>query len=342
MQEEVMKKISLTHIWSSVFAALMYCYFVSAKLPKGVFRFISLLPVFCLFAGFPLLLSSAYGTAVAFFFFTWLSNFKLLAFAFDRGLLSSSSPAQRSLLTFVAMASLPLRLKRRNTNRSKVLPLNLAAEMAAFAGLLQLVFRYGNGAHPNLLLIWYSLIVFLMVDVLVGVSGAAVRFLTDLDLDPPSNEPYLACSLREFWGRRWNLAVTTTLRSVVYDPVRELFVSIVGGAWAPLPATMATFVVSGIMHELLLFYITRAHPSWEMTKLFLLHGVCVAAEFEAARVWGDARRLPVVVSWVLTMGFVVTTAFWLFFPPIIRTGADTMVLEEFKASIEFIKGYWRN
>ncbi|VFR03506.1 unnamed protein product [Cuscuta campestris] len=337
-----MEKISLTHVWFLVLASLVYCYFVSANLPKGIFRFISLTPVFGLFTVFPLLHSSAFCTAVAFFFFTWLSNFKLLAFSFDRGPLSSSSPAYRSLLTFIAMASLPLRLKKKNVNRSKILRLNLAAEIAGFAGLLQLIFRYGDGAHQNLVLIWYSLLVFLMVDVLVGVSGFAVRVLTGLDLDPPSDEPYLSCSLREFWGRRWNLTVTNTFRFSVYDPVRELSAAVIGGAWAPLPAMMATFALSGLMHELLVFYVARARPSWEMTAFFLLHGVCVAAEYATEQAWGGTPRLPRAVSGPLTVGFVVGTTFWLFFPPLIRSGADKMVLEELKTYIQFIHNHWRS
>ncbi|KAJ6429979.1 hypothetical protein OIU84_021400 [Salix udensis] len=71
-----------------------------------------------------------------------------------------------------------------------------------------------------------------------------------MELEPPSNEPYLSTSLQDFWGRRWNLMVTNLLRHTVYKPVRSSLGSLLG-QWAPLPAVAASFLVSGLMHELL-------------------------------------------------------------------------------------------
>lgn len=338
MEDEVK---NLTYVWISVYACLLYCYFVSAKIPKGILRLISLSPVFYLFTILPLFLSSAVLAAVVSFFFTWLSNFKLLLFAFDRGPLSSFMGPPKSLVVFAAMASLPIRVKRSSSggseHSSKKLPLNLATETVGFAVLLQLILRYRDSVHPKLVMVSYCCLVFLMIDILVAASSFVVRALIGLELDPPSDEPYLSASLQEFWGRRWNLTVTNTLRLTVYDPAKEFSAGVVGDEWAPLPAVLATFVVSGFMHELLFYYVTRASPSWEMTLFFVLHGICVAVEIAVKRGLRHKWRLPRLVSGPPTVGFVVATSFWLFFPPLIRNGTDTKVLEEFGICMEFIK-----
>ena len=40
-------------------------------------------------------------------------------------------------------------------------------------------------------------------------------------LQPHFDSPYLATSLRDFWGRRWNLTAANTLRFLVYEPILQ-------------------------------------------------------------------------------------------------------------------------
>lgn len=56
-----------------------------------------------------------------------------------------------------------------------------------------------------------------------------------------NNSPWLAASLAEFWGRRWNRVIGDWLRQVVFVPRRR----------RPRSAMAATFLVSGVLHELL-------------------------------------------------------------------------------------------
>ncbi|KAA8527025.1 hypothetical protein F0562_008746 [Nyssa sinensis] len=132
--------------------------------------------------------------------------------------------------------------------------------------------------HQKIILVVYCCLVFLMVELLMSFSSALVRVLVGLELEPASDEPYLATSLQDFWGRRWNLMVTNILRHTVYKPVSSALAAVIGSQWAPLPAVLASFVVSGLMHELCLYYLTRATPTWDMTWFFVLHGVCVVVE----------------------------------------------------------------
>lgn len=313
--------MSSTHVCLSIILSLCYCYFLSSKVPKGIPRLISLLPIFYLFTILPLYFSSAFLVALTTFFITWLANFKLLLFAFDQGPLSSltKNNVTTNLPIFIFMAALPLRSKQHSPmkNPTKKIPLNLGVEFVIFAIFLELTFHHKSQIHPNLLLICYSCMVFLMIDILIALSSFIVQKMLvglELELEPPSNEPYLSTSLQDFWGNRWNLTVTNTLRLTVYNPVRSALSHVVGKLWALRVAVLATFVVSGLMHELLFYYVNGVRPSREMTGFFVLHGLCVMVEIGVKRALKDTWRLPGLVSGPLTVGFVMATAFGLFFP----------------------------
>lgn len=113
--------------------------------------------------------------------------------------------------------------------------------------------------------------------------------------------------------------VTNILRPSVYCPVRARF-----GAAAGI---VATFLVSGLMHEVILYCMTLERPTGEVTLFFLVHGVCTVAEAKAGKA-GWWRPLHPVVAVPMTIGFVVVTAFWLFLPALLRGGADEKGFEE--------------
>ena len=108
----------------------------------------------------------------------------------------------------------------------------------------------------------------------------------------------------------------------MYDPVRSL--------WGSDVARGAAFVVSGLMHDVMFFYLTAQPPSGEVSLFFGLHGICTAVEIAAKR-WCRRRGmkpLPVAVSAPLTIGFLVATASWLFLPPILRSDAEERIVNE--------------
>lgn len=315
---------NLCRVWVAVVGALCYCRLVSARLPKGKWRLISIAPALYAFVILPLYISSAFLTAVTAFFITWLASFKLLLFAFDHGPLASEPP--RSLLSFVAIAALPFKLKPNTAAaKSKKLPLYLATEIPISAVLISIVCEYKENMHPFFLLVAYCCLVFLMIEILVELSSKLLRAVVGMELEPASDEPYLSASLQEFWGRRWNLTVNNILRDAVFRPVRAAAAEAVGGQTAALVGVLAAFLVSGLMHELLFWYVSRAAPSWEMTMFFVMHGFCVVAEFGVKK---KAAVLPWFVTGPVTVGFVIGTSFWLFFPPLMRNGSDVRVIEE--------------
>ncbi|KAF3648243.1 putative endoglucanase 11-like [Capsicum annuum] len=272
----------------------------------------------------------------------------LTLFAFDQGPLVINAPAANakklSLLVFICIATLPLRAKQHGftSNFNRKIPLNLPAECVILAACMEMILRATSEMHHKLVLIVYCVMIFLVIDILVAFSSFIIKYFVGLEveLDPPSNEPYFSTSLQDFWGRRWNLTVTNMLRLSVYNPVRWVVVVVVGkerARWAQRVAMLATFLVSGLMHELIFYYVNNVRPSWEMTGFFALHGLCVVVETDVKRALKDTWRLSGLISGPLTIGFVMVTSFGLFFPPLIRNGADVKVLEEFVFCCDFFK-----
>ncbi|XP_049412622.1 probable long-chain-alcohol O-fatty-acyltransferase 5 [Solanum stenotomum] len=333
--------MSSNYICFSVIPSLSYCYFFSAKIPKGIPRLISLLPIFYLFTILPLYFSSAFLTAITTFSITWLAIFKLVLFAFDQGPLINNAPNPKiiSLPVFISIAALPLRTTF-TPNQNRKNPMNSAVQLVIFAVIMEIILHHKNEIHPKLVLIFYSVMIFLMIDILIALSSLVVKnFLClDIEIESPSNEPYFSTSLQDFWGRRWNLTVTHTLRFTVYNPVRLVLLNVIGRKWAQHSASLATFLVSGLMHELIFYYVNNGvRPSGEITGFFVLHGLCLMVEIEVKKALKDTLQLPGLVSGLLTVGFVVVTAFGLFFPPIIRSGVDESILEEVGFCFDFLK-----
>ncbi|GFY84361.1 DNA topoisomerase 1 beta [Actinidia rufa] len=208
---------NLIKVWLSITASLCYCYFISSRIPKGKYRLLSLLPIFSLFTHLPLQLTFAFPTAVVATFITWIATFKLLLFAFDRGPLSPNPP--KSLALFITIACLPIRSKQIQNNPSpespkstkpKKLHLNLGSEIVIFAFLIGVLNEYREIMHDKIVLVVYCVLVFLLVEVLFSFSNGVVQALVGLELEPPSDEPYLSTSLQDFWGKRWNLTACAT------------------------------------------------------------------------------------------------------------------------------------
>ena len=149
-------------------------------------------------------------------------------------------------------------------------------------GVLLLTFRTGVEAVD--LLFVFAGIGFLVhlggCDVLAGFwRGRGV------EVERLFPNPAASRSLGEFWGRRWNRAFHTVVRSRIYRPVAARW----GRGWGVL----ATFVFSGILHDLLISVPVGAGYGLP-TLYFVLHGALVAAE----RRWSIESRTW-TLFWVL-------------------------------------------
>ena len=119
--------------------------------------------------------------------------------------------------------------------------------------------------------------------------------------------------------------VTSIVHVTIYNPTRCSMTHVVGHKWASLLAVFTTFVVSGLMHELIFYYMGRLRPAWEIMCFFLLHGFCLVVEIVLKKSFftvGNRWRLPCLISGPLTLGFVIITSLWLFFPQCFRSKVD--------------------
>lgn len=97
--------------------------------------------------------------------------------------------------------------------------------------------------------------------------------------------PAASRTLGEFWGRRWNLAFHAVARDFVFRPTAR--------RWGAGTGILATFIFSGLLHELLLSM--PAGGGYGLpTSYFVLHGLLVLVE----RRWKIVGRTWTLL-WVL-------------------------------------------
>ncbi|KAL9319858.1 hypothetical protein ACSQ67_011697 [Phaseolus vulgaris] len=335
MEGEIEKFI---RVWISAILGLSYCYYIAARIPKGFFRLLSLIPILYILITFPFKISSPNLVGYTSFFLVWLATFKLILFSFNQGPLALSPP---NILHFISIASLPITPKQHpptkpntTTNRPKwLLPLK-----ALIFAIIAAIYHNNQHLHPYFMLLLYCCHLYLGLEIVFAIVATPVRIIFGVEIESQFDEPYLSTSLQEFWGHRWNLIVSRILRPSIYDPVRRISTSFMDPSYAMLVAMFATFFVSGLMHELIYYYVIRVPPTWEVTCFFVLHGVCTVAEVATKKMVLRRRwRLHRRMSGILVMAFLVVTANWLFFPQLLRNEMDKKCSEEYGIMINFFK-----
>ncbi|HSJ00811.1 MAG TPA: membrane bound O-acyl transferase family-domain-containing protein [Verrucomicrobium sp.] len=152
----------------------------------------------------------------------------------------------------------------------------------------------------------------------VGMTGlvlvlhfGAFRMLASLwqyhgvPVRPIMEFPAAATSLSEFWGRRWNRAFRDLAHAFVYLPVLRH-----GHARLALGAT---FLVSGLVHELVITVPAGAGYGLPMVY-FGLQALGITLERRLFR----RRQVPATLRWAFTHLFTVGPAFILFPPPFVE------------------------
>jgi hypothetical protein len=328
----------VTTVPVAVAAALLYARLAASSTRPGLCRLFALTPVLALLLVLPFLVPLHLVRGLVAFFLVWLGEFKLLLLAFGHGPLD---PHIRPL-PFVFTAALPVKLrqvsddaavtetKMKTKTKTKTMAL-LLLPSGSFASFTAVGIKFRIAAaisqhlhnnfkewtHPFAADVLYRAIIYCIPDSILSCLAAMGRAL-GIELEPQFNKPYLSASLQDFWGRRWNLTASAVLRPSVYNPVRARL-----GAPA---GVLATFLVSGLMHEVVVYYLTFRAPTGQVTAFFALHGACVCAERWCARRCG--ARLPRVLATPLVVAFVAGTACWLLLPAIFGDGMECVYLAE--------------
>ncbi|PIA30641.1 hypothetical protein AQUCO_05400022v1 [Aquilegia coerulea] len=341
-------------VWCLAFASLTYCYMVSFKILHDKLRFVSLLPIFYILAILPANLTTVSLGGMTALFLSWLANFKLLL-AIGQGPLSSNPSI--SFSQFISIACFPVKIKNNQTSypqnkrpisprqekppTTKIIepqypnlstegaksPVNYTAKVIVLS-LLCVIYQHKQHLHPKFMLAYYCFFMYLGLELTLAIVAALAKKFVGLEFEPQFNEPYLSTSLQDFWGKRWNLM--------------HYSMNFLGNDLATLLAAFSTFVASGVIHEMMYYYLSRETPTWEVTCFFVLHGILVDLEIVVKKAMKDKWRIHPVVSWAYTFFILMATGNWLFFPQLLRANIDVRISIEVVALLDFCKGLARS
>ncbi|MCO5592161.1 hypothetical protein L7F22_046157 [Adiantum nelumboides] len=210
---------------ASAIACLFVLYLFLPRLPRGLPRLFCVCPCLPILAKVPFSTRSHAFRAILSFSFLWVCPTKLLLRCWD---ISSDYPGD-GFLYFLSTSVLPLRVKgaRRtgpcdHTSGLKATTLQGALslflpQLLCFIATLN-IFRYPHISvqlHHAL----YCLLLYFGLEGAVGLISGFTSLLLGLELHPFFDKPFLASSLSEFWGRRWNCLSSYMLRETVYIPI---------------------------------------------------------------------------------------------------------------------------
>ncbi|KAG0580721.1 hypothetical protein M758_4G197300 [Ceratodon purpureus] len=239
-----------------------------------------------------------------------------------------------------------------------MLLLRSALKLIALVIILQLLLQ--PEPYPKIIIhLLFSIQLYLFVTIVLEILAAFANTVFGITIEPHFDNPFAAVSLEEFWARRWNLLVSNALRETVFNPVYYLLQKLItwhqevslkrsksdvtesmtqdfeaakepkDGRGFDLPkllAMLAAFLVSGLAHELSVYYVTLK-VTWEMNSFFVVQGIAVALE-AAWKIYVPGIRPTRIVGKLLTLTFAFITSHWLFWPPI--DGVSDQVLLEVK------------
>ncbi|XP_074370087.1 long-chain-alcohol O-fatty-acyltransferase-like [Apium graveolens] len=347
-------------VWTSAILSLYYCHGVSKVVPKGILRLIPMLPVMCLFVFLPLQFLTSYhlGYSTA-FCLSWVANFKLLLLSFGTGPLSDPS---LPLSQFLAVACLPIIIAEENptkeapikkingqyeeiveipssvviTKSNGLKPYSHYAMKAMYLPSILLFYAYRESLNPKMLMFFYMSNVYIGLEVMLALCAIIAQSLLGVEVRKPFDEPLLSTSIGDYWGKRWNLISSDILRLTIFRPIYNYVKKILGRTWAYFLAIMATFLVSGLMHELLNYQLFRTGPNWGYTYFFVMQGLCVVIEGELKKKFSSRWHPPRVIVSPMIIGFIMITFVWLVILDLMQKNVDTLMVKEYVLVYEFL------
>ena len=120
--------------------------------------------------------------------------------------------------------------------------------------------------------------IYLFLSLLLDVGSLLLELQNYSPLTAFANPMFDTRSPRDFWGKKWNIQVTTTLKRCVFIPVRHKL------GLPPFIAAMATFVSSGFFHE---YQFILSFPNYAFGT-----GECSLPPGAARRAWPSPLRHP--------------------------------------------------
>jgi hypothetical protein len=124
---------------------------------------------------------------------------------------------------------------------------------------------------------------------ILNLSTAAWRY-AGVDVPELFRSPYLSKSLKEFWGRRWNVAFSEMTALIVYRPLKSKI--------GLENALVLSFLFSGLLHEIAISLPVRTGYGFPMLY-FVIHAAAMHAEARSSAVQKIIRHPVLARVWVM-------------------------------------------
>lgn len=294
------------------------------------------------------------------FIFAWLASFKLLSFVVGRGPLARQ-PAWPfwKFLVFCLLPVYPDSLSPQQPQTTETWQGLTEGQLTIMKGGAMVALAFSLQTYDGPL--WtrhclWAILVWLLVCLLLDSPRTLATPILGT-LRPGMNNPFISGSIRDFWGRRYNLIVSRTLRDAVYQPIldgtlyppastegsgteeRPVSTKPRPGPARKLLAMTAAFAISGFMHQAMLWYMCN---EWYLNMLlfFLVQPPLILLEelvFNAAplKLWtcptGRVARTCIALGTLLLAGEI------FFWPPFDHCGTDKHLPKDIMAAVGFFR-----
>eukprot|EP00775_Hariotina_reticulata_P010019 gene10019-10174_t len=319
-------------------ASALYLKFFVRQYAPSIAAVLLVLPVLALNMVLPLMnpLDEILPRSMWLLLLSWLGSFKALGMCCNRGPLAGSWTTAQ----FIVLYILPIYPREETATKGRLgdhvgSSSKVAMTFTANTTLLVVV-SYCLAVHqmPDLLRYYmYFLGLYAFISFVMEGTAAALMGLLSLEVVPPMDQPWKSTSIADFWSRRWNNVVGLTLRALVYDPivegrvVRKAPTAASQGSScshpAPIPLSLklagmtATFVVSGLAHEWILYCIAYKYNPYYWFVFFTVQApVCVLEG--VCRKWLKSKgvNIPDVVGAFYSTVALLFMASLFWFPPL--------------------------
>lgn len=351
---------------SHAFLAACWLQKIVSKVPPGFLRLLAVLPTVTINAAIPFLFDERFieqkhdilgGVLKTFcsFLIMWLMNCKILGYILARGVLvESESWHIWRFFGVLILPILPKKAKREDadlskdpseirTCRSKVIDVAWYILRGYFKLAMVLLFAY---------IIWqeypqtpwreplYCYGLMYLLGTCFDYAQAVALAVFNIETIDSFNHPYFAQSLVDLWGARWNIMTAAHLKPLSYDIVLDgRLVSSKDKdsrpkkkrpEWVRALATIAIFVLSGLFHLIVFWYLVDLW-AWEWMLFFFMFGPLMIVERAVTGIFeqrfGKKKRTGLLhyllylrypLGVIYSNGGTLVLASFLFVPPIDR------------------------
>lgn len=183
------------------------------------------------------------------------------------------------------------------------------------------VIDQGNWFQRRLLYEFVPWCMWFLMEAGYAFTFAPFVITTGIYVKPMMNNSLVATNMREFWGR-WNMLFKDQFQTIVFP----LFATRQSSRLRKLVATMAVFIVSGLIHEYfveIMFHDSKHRFGYNLT-FFASHGILTIA----SEVLIPQNNISPKIKWIVTH-LTLSALSWMFvYPYLLGTNFQLPIIEK--------------